>query len=260
MKKKRDMISLQDKVAIITHTSKQIGKMTAQAFSEAGAKVHLVDPDENTMQEIVKSCPGMVTYTTCEPNTEEGIKAFTAEVQKIYGRLDVLYMPRTILGKTRPIQDLSGNDFQEVWDHNVKAAFLSIKHAFPLMQDRGGSIIFTSGVLSQRSAPNVSAHTSSLHALSGLIKTAALEGAPYNIRVNSLNPSLVNSELTFDFEKAFSPDAPEKMRDALTKTIPLGRYAELEELLPLILFLASDQSSYITGAEYMIDGGLSAGS
>jgi NAD(P)-dependent dehydrogenase (short-subunit alcohol dehydrogenase family) len=126
------------------------------------------------------------------------------------------------------------------------------------MQERGGSIIITSSVAGISGTPNVAAYVTSKHAVIGLMRSAALEGAPYKIRVNTINPSPINNRMMESLEEGFAPGQGKQMREQFAANIPLGRYGESHEVAQLALFLASDESSFLTGGVYMVDGGMSA--
>jgi NAD(P)-dependent dehydrogenase (short-subunit alcohol dehydrogenase family) len=139
---------------------------------------------------------------------------------------------------------------------NVKGVWLGMKYAFPIMKaDGGGSVIITSSVAGLRGTAQVSAYVGSKHATIGLMRVGALEGAPGNIRVNSIHPSPVDNRMMRSLEDGFAPGQGESVKENFTKMIPLGRYASNEDIADLALFLASEQSKFITGATYVIDGG-----
>jgi NAD(P)-dependent dehydrogenase (short-subunit alcohol dehydrogenase family) len=132
-----------------------------------------------------------------------------------------------------------------------------MKYVIPLMKS-GGSVIITSSVAGVRGTANVSPYVASKHALLGITKSLALEMAGDNIRVNALNPSPVDNRMMRSLEKGFSPDDAEEAKSQFEQMIPIGRYAENEDIANLATFLASDESSFITGATYMIDGGMTS--
>lgn len=156
----------------------------------------------------------------------------------------------------KPIVEYPDEKFDQVMAVNVRGVWLGIKHALPEMND-GGSIIITSSVAGILGSPNVSAYITSKHAALGVMRAVAVETAPRKIRVNSIHPSPVDNRMMRSLEEGFAPGQAAAAKRELEKTIPLGRYAEPDEIGKLVLFLASDDSRFITGTTQVIDGGLS---
>jgi NAD(P)-dependent dehydrogenase (short-subunit alcohol dehydrogenase family) len=156
----------------------------------------------------------------------------------------------------KPINEYPEEMFDKVIAVNVKGAWLGVKYVLPQMND-GGSIINTSSVAGINGSPNVSAYITSKHAVVGIMRAAAVEAAPRKIRVNSVHPSPVDNRMMRSLEEGFAPGQAEAAKKELEKTIPLGRYASPDEIAKLVLFLASDDSRFITGTTQVIDGGLS---
>ena len=143
---------------------------------------------------------------------------------------------------------------------NVRGVWLSLKYAIPEMRKRGGgSIIISSSVAGLRGTAGVTPYCTSKHAVIGLMRAAALECAPFNIRVNTVNPSPVETRMMRSLEEGLMPGNPGEVRAMLKAMIPLQRYAEADDIAKLMRFLASDDSAFITGSVYSADGGLNAG-
>ena len=137
--------------------------------------------------------------------------------------------------------------------------WLALRYAMPELARRGGgSIVVTSSTAGVRGSAGLSAYVASKHAVVGMMRTAALEGAAKNIRVNSVNPSPVETAMIRQLESGLDPQSPEQGRRYLKGRSPLGRYAEPDEIAGLMLYLASDEARFITGAVHMIDGGRTA--
>ena len=142
---------------------------------------------------------------------------------------------------------------------NVKGPFLGLKAAIPAMDSRGGgSFIITSSIAGLSGTPQLGPYATSKHAVIGLMKSAAKECAQKNIRVNSINPSPVETRMMRSIEEGLMPGGAEEAKGMMASNIPLGRYGEPEDVAKLMLFLASDDSSFITGSVYAIDGGSTA--
>lgn len=142
---------------------------------------------------------------------------------------------------------------------NARGIWLGLKYAMPHMRVQGGSIIITSSVAGVGGSPGMVAYSASKHAVIGLMRTAALEGAPNGIRVNTIHPGPTQTEMMRAIEERYAPGAAGTARADIAADIPLKRYAQPAEVASLALFLASDESSCCSGSMFMIDGGIGAG-
>ena len=162
-----------------------------------------------------------------------------------------------IEGKVAPITDQKVEDFDKVMAVNVRGLFLGLQQVMRVMLKQGsGSIINMSSVAGLIGSPGVAPYVGSKHAVVGITKSAALEAGPYNVRVNSVHPSPVNTRMMRSLEEGFSPGHAEEAKASLERNIPLGRYGESIDVANVVLFLASDESTFITGSQYRIDGGM----
>ena len=177
-----------------------------------------------------------------------------------FGGLDVVLANAGIAGPAgKTLEHCSVEEFDQVMMVNVRSAWLAIKHAAPLLRARGGgSIVVTSSVMGLVAAGMAGPYVTSKHALIGLAKTAAVELARDKIRVNTVNPAPVESRMMREIEHGFTPADAEKAKKAILATIPFRRYVHTDEVAKMMLFLASDDSSFCTGSSYLVDGGLVA--
>ncbi|NSL85595.1 SDR family oxidoreductase [Chitinophaga sp. Mgbs1] len=251
------MKKLENKVALITGGAGSIGKTTAELFIEEGAKVVLVDLDEAALKEVTASLGNNAAYVTANVTISADVERYAQEAVKKFGKIDIFFNNAGIEGCVKPITEFPEDVFDKVLAVNVKGVFLGCKYVLPLMND-GASMIITSSVAGLRATPNFVAYTTSKHATLGIMKTAALEAAPRNIRVNTIHPSPVDNRMMRAVEEGYQPGQAEAMRKTFAASIPLGRYAQPLEVARLVLFLGSDDSQFITGAQYVIDGGSSA--
>jgi len=255
------MARLDGKAAVITGGAGGIGKETAKLFLQEGAKVVLVDLFDEALEKAKNelSSFGEVLTVRADVTKEEDVKNYVKVAYEHFGKIDVFFNNAGIEGKVQPITEITVEDFEKVQKVNVLGVFLGLKHVLPIMMKQGhGSIINTSSVAGLGGTPGVAPYVASKHAVIGLTKVAALEAAKANVRVNSIHPSPVNTRMMRSLEKGFNPENAEEAKEAFTKSIPLGRYAEPSDIAKLVLFLASDESAFITGAEYRIDGGMRA--
>jgi len=250
------MKKLTNKVAIITGGAGGIGLATAKLFLEEGAQVMLVDLSEKQLKEAVTSLKSNdVAFIAADVSKRKDVEKYTAETLNRFGKIDILFSNAGIEGVTMPIVDYPDEMYQKVMDVNVKGVWLGCAVVIPKMTD-GGSVMITSSVAGVQGSPNLGAYIASKHAVQGLARVAAIENAPRRIRVNTINPGPVNNRMMRSIEAGFAPDNPDEMQKAFEAGIPLGRYAENDEVAQLALFLASDDSKYITGVKHMIDGGM----
>lgn len=251
------MKRLDNKVAIITGGAGSIGQTTAKLFLDEGARVMLVDLNENALKKVVDEVGSKnVSYVAADVTKSSDVQKYVSETEKAFGKIDVFFNNAGIEGVVKPITEYPEEVFDKVIAVNVKGTWLGVKYVLPKMTE-GGSIINTSSVAGINGSPNVSAYITSKHAVVGIMRAAAVEAAPRKIRVNSIHPSPVDNRMMRSLEEGFAPGQAEQAKEQLEKTIPLGRYANPIEIAQLALFLASDESKFITGTTQVIDGGLS---
>lgn len=252
------MKSLENKVAIITGGAGSIGKITAKVFLEEGAKVLLVDMNEDQLKKAVDELGSdHVKYSAADVTRAADVQRYVEDAVKAFGKIDVFFNNAGIEGVVKPTVDYPEDVFDKVIAVNVKGVFLGNKYVLPQMND-GGSIILTSSVAGIAGSPNVTAYIASKHAVVGMMRNLTLEVAPRKIRVNTINPSPVDNRMMRSLEAGYSPGDAENMKKAFENSIPLGRYAEPIEIAQLVRFLASDESKFITGTTQVIDGGMNA--
>lgn len=255
------MKRLQDKIAIITGGSGGIGKATAARLLEEGARVILVDLDQAGLDATVRELDAgdRVLAVQADVASEADVQRYVQATLDRFGRIDVFFNNAGIEGKVAPLEQQDTAMFDKVIAINVRGAYLGLKHVLPHMYRAGsGSVINTSSVAGLDGSADVLPYVTSKHALTGMTKVAAIEAARHGVRVNSVHPSPVNTRMMRSLEAGFAPDDAEAAKAAMEKAIPLGRYGEPGDIANLVLFLASDESRFITGAQYRIDGGMGA--
>ncbi|MBP1950529.1 SDR family NAD(P)-dependent oxidoreductase [Virgibacillus litoralis] len=252
------MARLEGKTAIITGG---IGKKTAEYFLKEGAKVSLVDMKQDALDNVKSDLEqyGDVMTVKADVTNEDEVKNYVTKTIEKFGSIDVFFNNAGIEGEVAPIAEQKVENFNKVLTVNVQGIFLGLKHVIPIMtKQESGSIINTSSVAGLIGSPGVSPYVASKHAVIGLTKSAALEVAGSNVRVNSIHPSPVNTRMMRSLEKGFNPDDAEQAKEEQENAIPMGRYGESGDIANLVLFLASDESSFISGSQYRIDGGMAA--
>ena len=254
------MARLDGKVAIITGGSGGIGKAAGRLFVEAGAEVLLVDLAEEPLKQAAQDIGSpALSYAVADVTDPEQAQTYVRTAVERYGGVDILLANAGIEGEVKPLTDYAIDTFDQVMAVNVRGVWLGLKYAAPEIARRGGgSIVITSSVAGVRGAVGVSAYIASKHAVVGLMRTAALEMAAKKIRVNTVNPAPVDTRMMRSLEEGFEPDDPGRAKEMVSAMVPLQRYADPVEVARIMLFLASDESSYCSGGVYMVDGGMTA--
>jgi NAD(P)-dependent dehydrogenase (short-subunit alcohol dehydrogenase family) len=249
---------LDGKVAVITGGAGGIGRAAGKLFVAEGADVLLVDLSEAALADAAKEI-GSNRVATCvaDVTKPEDNERMIAEAVQRFGGVDVFLANAGIEGRVQSIVDADVEMFDKVMAVNVRGVWLGLKYAFPALQKRGGgSVVITSSVAGVGGSPNFSPYVTSKHAVIGLMRSAALEGAPHKIRVNTVNPSPVETRMMRSLEEGLAPGAAAQAKALMESRIPIGRYGDPADIAKLMLFLASDDSAFLTGAVYMADGGM----
>ncbi|WP_259444719.1 SDR family NAD(P)-dependent oxidoreductase [Neotabrizicola shimadae] len=253
------MFGLEGKVALITGGAGSIGLASARLLRDHGARIALVDRDPAALDAALAAmggpAPDLMTHAA-DVADESSTKAYVAATLARFGRLDVLFSNAGNFGTVAPIEDYPTETFDAVLAVHVRGAFLAAKHAVPHLQP-GASIVITSSVAGLRGDPGVYGYITAKHAQTGLMRVLAKELAPRGIRVNTVNPGPIGNA----FQKRVEEDLTGILgRDGTAffdEIIPMGRHGTPEEIARTVLYLASDLSTFTTGAVLPVDGGMS---
>lgn len=252
---------LKDKVAIITGAASGIGEAAARLFVENGAFVVIADIQDELGDQVVSSIgPDKASYIHCDVTDEKQVEEAVAYALYKYGTLDIVYSNAGIIGSMRPILDIDMNEFENMIDVNVCGGAAMIKHAGRAMVARKirGSIICTASATAIRGGIGPIDYTTSKHAILGLVHSASFELGSYGIRVNCVSPITVATPLTCKLPvfNNFCLD-PELIEAFASVTLNLkGMVLKAKDVAEAALFLASEESSCISGHNIVIDGGL----
>ncbi|MFF3663804.1 SDR family oxidoreductase [Streptomyces olivochromogenes] len=249
-------VDFDGKVAVVTGGASDVGSAAVRAFAAAGAKVVVSDPDEESGRELVKSLggDGAAVFIATDIGDADGAGALVKAALDRFGRLDIAFNNAEVRPAPAGLAEQTAQEFGQVLTANLRGAFVSMRAEIPAMlATGGGSIVNTSSVLGTLGAANESAYVTSAHAVIGLTRGAASDYASHGIRVNAILPGSVD---TASFRRA-ATDAPE-LYDQARETNPTHRPADPREVADVVLWLASEQSSYVTGAAISVDGGATA--
>jgi 3(or 17)beta-hydroxysteroid dehydrogenase len=249
---------VQDKVALITGGVSGIGLAAAQLLADEGAKIILADHDASQSKSAVAALSQRACFHKLDVTREDEWIAVTDAGVREFGRIDILVNCAGV-ALFKDIEATTFGEWRELMAVNLDGTFLGCKHAIRVMKDRGGgSIVNMSSVAGLIGSGNLAAYSASKGGVRLLTKSVALHCARkgYNIRCNSVHPSFVETPMLRSM--IASARNPEKVTANFSIAAPLGRLAQPAEIARTILFLASDESSFTTGAELVVDGGLTA--
>jgi len=250
------MARLQDKVAVVSGGAGSIGAATARLFAAEGARVVVADLDEAGLAAVVDELGSdRAALAVTDVTDSDQVRAAVTLAVERFGGLDIAFANAGVFGVNAPIVDYPEDVFDRVMAVNVRGSFLLAKHALAVMRD-GGSMIFNSSVVGLMSDATIAGYATSKHAIVGLMRTAVREVADRAIRVNSIHPGPVDNEFQHRIEVSATGEEAARAAELFEERIPLARHASPDEIACTVLFLASDDSSFMTGATIKVDGGL----
>jgi NAD(P)-dependent dehydrogenase (short-subunit alcohol dehydrogenase family) len=253
-----NMKEFEGKVALVTGGGSGIGRATAIAFAREGANVVIgnrnVQRGEETVA-MIRKTGGTASFKRTDVLVAAEIAALVDHAAKTYGGLDLAFNNAGVEGDVAPLVDQTEASYNAVMDVNVKGVWLSMKYEIPRMLERGGgSIVNCSSVAGLIGFPNMSIYMASKHAVIGLTKVAAIEYSAQGIRINAVNPAVIDTEMVDRLAKGLSL----KKQDDLVPLHPIGRLGRVEEVAEAVLWLCSGKSSFVTGHSLIVDGGFTA--
>jgi NAD(P)-dependent dehydrogenase (short-subunit alcohol dehydrogenase family) len=253
-------MELANKVALITGGGSGIGKAAALRLAQAGAKIVALGTTEDEVKataEEITAAGGEAIYVRADISVPEEMHATVDRIAKKWGQLDIVFANAGINGVWAPIEELEPEEWAKTLAVNLTGTFLTLKYAVPLLKRQGGSVIVTSSINGTRVFSNAgaSAYSSSKAGQVAFTKMAALELAKHRIRVNVICPGAIETQIEDSTEKRDIEEAQEPI-EFPEGSIPLtgGQSGSSEQVADLVLFLASDASSHISGTEIWIDG------
>lgn len=246
------MSKLENKVAVVTGGNAGIGFATAKQFIKEGAKVVITGRNKTAIDEAVKELGSNASGVLADAADLKQTESLVNKVKSDYGKVDVLFVNAGVFYPT-PVGQITEDGYDSQMNINLKGAIFTIEKFLPILSD-GASVINLSSVNAYTGMANTAVYAATKAALNSYTRTAATELAPRGIRVNAVNPGPVNTGI---FGKSGLPDEMiQGFATALQNRVPLKRFGQPEDVAKLVTFLASDDASFITGAEYNIDGGI----
>ena len=246
------MNRLQNKTALITGGNSGIGFATAKEFLEQGATVIITGRNQASLQEAKQALQGKVHTILSDTSKLDDIHNLAKQVQQITPRLDVVFINAGI-GKFAPIEAVTVEHYDEQFNINVKGAYFTIQEVLPLVND-GGSIILNTSINAHIGMANTSVYAATKAALLTLARTLSTELLPRRIRVNAISPGPITTEILK--KTGLTTEQVNGFKEALTNQVPLGRLGDPSEIAKVATFFASDDSSFVIGAELIADGGM----
>lgn len=246
-------------VAVITGAAAGFGLAVATRLAAEGVRLVLVDRAADALHEAASKLSGLPVVA--DVSRESEVDRYVAAAVEAHGRIDLFFNNAGIEGRMAPMTELSVEDFDRVWAVNARGVFMGLRAVLRVMKPQGsGAIVNTASMAAIKGAATFSPYIASKHAVLGLTKSAALEAAPYGIRVNCVAPGHIDTRMARDLTRQIDPDDPDAIFRAVSDSVPLGRrYGTADEVANLAVWLLSAEAEYVCGALYLIDGALNAG-
>jgi len=246
------MTSLNNKVAVITGGNSGIGYATAQELVKQGARVVITGRKQELVAEAAANLGNGTIGIVSDQANLQAIDSLVEQVKDAFGTIDILFINAGVAAFA-PLEAISEEQFDYHMNTNFKGAFFTLQKFLPLLKE-GSSVTFLSSVNAFTGMPNTSVYSASKAALNSLTRAAAFELAAKGIRVNAVCPGPVNTPI---FGKSGLPqEAVNEFTGTMSQKVPMKRFGESEEIAKLVAFLSSENASFITGSEYVIDGGV----
>ncbi len=255
------MKRFEKQVVLITGGATGIGLATAKRFAEEGAKVVIASRNESVGQQAVAAIEqsgGVAVFIKTDVCKEAQVEALIKKTVDRFGKIDAAFNNSGTEGTMSPLADDDEQNYQHIFDVNVKGLWLCMKHQLRHMQKNGaGAIVNNASVAGLVGFPGLGLYTASKHAVLGLTKSAALENSTLGIRVNAVSPALIETDMAERILATHS-EAREQTIAAFKSIHPIGRFGKPEEIAAAVTWLCSDDASFVLGQSLTVDGGMTA--
>ena|SRR5436190_904586 len=248
------MFSLTGKRAIVTGGGSGIGRAIALLFAKQGAQVHILDFDEAGAANVVNEIKGNAYAVKCDVSNQQQVNDVVASIALHHTAIDIL-VNNAGVAHIGNAETTSEEDLTRLFNINIKGVYNLLHTVIPLMKEKGGVILNMASVASSVGIPDRFAYSMTKGAVVGMTLSTAKDYINYKIRCNCISPARVHTPFVDGFITKTYPGKEKEMFEKLSKTQPIGRMAQPDEIASLALYLCSDEASFITGCDYPIDGG-----
>lgn len=251
---------VEGKVALVTGAAGEIGGAIARQLASGGASVALADYNGDGVRDLAGELGDRASWHQCDVSDEQSMQQTVEAAEEAHGKINVGILNAGIVVPRKPLAETDSATYDRIMAVNARSVFLGLKYIFPaLKRQGGGSVVVTASTEGLRANAGLGPYAASKHAIVALAKTAAIEWAEHNIRVNCINPGPVDTVMMRILEEKAIAAGTTDIRERGVSIIPMKRFAATDEIAKFVRFLASDDASYSTGATYLLDGGMLAG-
>lgn len=245
---------------LITGATGGIGRAAARRLADEGARLVLSDLRDEPLRAMAAEYGEAALAVAGDVTREDTMARAIGEGLAGFGRIDGAFLNAGTEGVVAPFGEARLDDFERVMAVNVRGCFIGLNALMPVMKRQGGgSIVITSSTAGLRGSVGLAPYVASKHAVLGLMRSAALEGARHGIRVNTLHPGPIDTAMIHNIERGYAPDDVDAAGKATIARVPLRRYGEPGEVAALLAFILSDEAAFCTGSAFSVDGGIMAG-